>query len=515
MNKTLLALAFAASTLTGYAKTKHIPFQALNAEQSAVGIRNPERGFRLETAVNAASGKDVWQPEKYPSPTAYLNEEILHYASDSASMVQCYFYLTDYSGRKLDTIAFRNMQVYFDRLRQAGMKAVLRFAYETDFAGRASNGPTETDIITHLDQLKPFLERNKDLIFVMQAGLIGAWGEWHSSKHGLENSEQTRRNILTKALWATPAERFLQVRVPVHKELIDSASPDYARISFHDDMIIIKPHKWDGDMHEGTPYFAQIARQGRTVPVDGELPWGNWSTGTDPDDSSGWIVEGTSTARQLFLEHFSTLSLIHNYKEKKGDIEPGDYSMMHWKRTPVTPEYLREQGMPLSENYFLNADGTPAMRTAFDYIRDHLGYRLDLQALKIEGDGRKKPLRLDLSLINRGFATLFNEHEVHFVLVSPDGRVTEFPTGADVHGWYPYAAGGNANAPLTHHVRSDLNVPATVPPGEYKLGLWITDGSPRLKYDARYAVRCANDLPWWVSPDRRYGINILTTVKIK
>jgi len=27
--------------------------------------------------------------------------------------------------------------------------------------------------------LKPFLEKNRDLILVVQAGMIGAWGEWH------------------------------------------------------------------------------------------------------------------------------------------------------------------------------------------------------------------------------------------------------------------------------------------------------------------------------------------------
>ena len=41
------------------------------------------------------------------------------------------------------------------------------------------------------DRLKPFLEENKDVIQVVQAGMIGAWGEWHSSFHGLEKSDDT------------------------------------------------------------------------------------------------------------------------------------------------------------------------------------------------------------------------------------------------------------------------------------------------------------------------------------
>ena len=52
------------------------------------------------------------------------------------------------------------MQTYFDELQKLGKKAVLRFAYERDFMGRAAVGPTGEQILEHLDQLKPFLEKN-------------------------------------------------------------------------------------------------------------------------------------------------------------------------------------------------------------------------------------------------------------------------------------------------------------------------------------------------------------------
>lgn len=49
----------------------------------------------------------------------------------------------------------------FDELQKLGKKAVLRFAYERDFMGRAAVGPTGEQILEHLDQLKPFLEKIK------------------------------------------------------------------------------------------------------------------------------------------------------------------------------------------------------------------------------------------------------------------------------------------------------------------------------------------------------------------
>ena len=106
------------------------------------------------------------------------------------------------------------MGIFFDKLRSLGKKAVLRFAYETQFLGRAATGPTLEDIIRHTEQLKPFLEENKDVIQVVQAGMIGAWGEWHSSFHGLEKSDDTKRTILQHICRMTPEGRAVQIRVP-------------------------------------------------------------------------------------------------------------------------------------------------------------------------------------------------------------------------------------------------------------------------------------------------------------
>src|SRR5580658_10134991 len=41
------------------------------------------------------------------------------------------------------------------------------------------------DVISgHIDQLAPILLKNKDLVFSLEAGFIGTWGEWHDSTSG-------------------------------------------------------------------------------------------------------------------------------------------------------------------------------------------------------------------------------------------------------------------------------------------------------------------------------------------
>lgn len=510
----LLVLAAGSGCTSGM---QHRSFRGIYADDPAgtEGICNPERGFRLEVALDVTEKNYVWAPDKFPDITSYLEDQAAQYVSDSVALVQTYFYLTGAVGKELTEEDFQTMSVFFDKLREMGKKAVLRFAYETQFMGRAATGPTLEDIIRHTEQLKPFLEANKDVIQVVQAGIIGAWGEWHSSFHGLERSDDTKRTILQHICKMTPEGRMIQIRVPAYKNLLDTASADYKRVSFHDDFIVINKHKWDGDMSEGTPYYEQIVRESPYLSVDGELPWGTWSMNEDPDNpEAGWIIDGLQTARRLFLQHFTSLSAIHNYKEKG---TKDKYSMMYWKETPITEAFLRQNRMPVSDGYFRKKDGSAAERNAFDYIRDHLGYRLELREMtapaKLAPDGNN---RIRLSLINRGFSTLFNEHPVYFVLIDPAGKVcTETEVEANVFDWQPYQPSDSLRTPLVHTIEAELNSLPGLLPGSYRLGLWIPDGSDRLKQDARYAIRCANgDVEWWVSEDGKYGVNILGTVEL-
>ncbi|MDR0710975.1 MAG: DUF4832 domain-containing protein, partial [Prevotellaceae bacterium] len=66
--------------------------------------------------------------------------------------------------------------------------------------------------------------------------------------------------------------------------------------------------------------------------------------------------------------------------------------------------------------------------------------------------------------------------------------------------------------PLVHRISASVTLPSTLPAGDYRLALWIPDGSNELRYNPQYAIRCANsDVPWVVTPEG-YGVNTLTIV---
>ncbi len=508
---TLFILLICAYSTTG----QTLKFSGLYADdpEGIHGLYNPERGFRLEVTLDVTHARSMWNPDQYPDITSYLEKQADEYASDNVSLVQSYFYLTGAIGRELTEEEFGTMNIFFDALRRMGKKAVLRFAYETDHMGRATSGPTLDDVAVHTKQLRTILRENKDVIAVIQAGFIGAWGEWHNSFHGLEKSEETKRTILQHICAMTPNDRMIQVRMPAYKNLLHPDSGCYHRVSFHDDLILTDEHPWNEGMQEGAPSYNQIVEESPYLMVDGELPWGEWSMQKDPDSpNSGFLVDGLKTARKLFLQHFTSLSIVHNYKEYGA---PDKYSMMYWKETPVTPGFLRKNRMPFSPAYFKTKDGKNVERNVFDYIRDHLGYRIELQKLKTkkQWDYTKKN-RIELSLVNRGFSTLFNDHPVYFVLIDENGHVCQrIRTRTDVMEWQPYRPNDEFYTPLTHTIKADVQMEGMVEKGTYKLGLWIPDGSEELMFNSRFAIRCANsDVDWWISPDRKYGVNILTTV---
>lgn len=495
-----------------------VEFEGIYADDAhgTCGLYNPGRGFRLETALDVAMDKD-----RPGEQLAQLSEK---YAADSVSLSQSYFYLTFLADKELTESDFATMQAYFDELRRQGKKSVLRFAYEKDFMGRSPIGPTAEQILRHLDQLGPILQANKDLILVVQAGLIGAWGEWHSSIHGLENSEETKRAILEKLLSVVPQEKNVQVRVPEYKNLLKDRPELYNRISFHDDFIVIRPDRWDGDMHEGTANFDQIVKESPYLVVDGELPWGFWSVGADPDSpSAGWIIDGMQAARRLFLQHYTSLSVIHNYKEQHAnnrfdENNPPRYSMIVWKETMLNEDSLKKYRMPISSDYFHLRNGERTERNVFDYVRDHLGYRLELQSLQMPAAlkaGEENSLKL--TLINRGFATVFGEHKVIPVLMDAAGHVTELsPADVNPVDWQPFDPADAECTPLLHTIDLTCGLPQDIVPGNYRLGLWIADASERLMYDSRYAIRCANgNTVWTIADNGRYGINVLTEVEVK
>ena len=173
-----------------------------------------------------------------------------------------------------------------------------------------------------------------------------------------------------------------------------------------------------------------------------------------------------------------------------GDRE-GDMSI--WARTPITPEDLERMEVYASPAWFCDKDGNAVERTQFEYVRDHLGYRLEAKELNIDGEiCAKGDINLQISLVNYGFAPVFNLKS-EFVILDSNGNAITSCLAGDPRDWY------NTDELKTHKISANITLPEEA--GEYKLAF-------RLYNSAGDCAYLANDI------EHLDGYNILTSFEI-
>lgn len=336
----------------------------------------------------------------------------------------------------------------FNRVRAAGIKVVLRFVYNDGTGGDAS----ESQIISHINQLAPVIAKNIDAIAVWQAGFIGLWGEWHSSTNSLDNPT-SHKNIVNALLAALPKERMIQIRTPHFKqELWKDPTPDtlwfsgekQARVGHHNDCFLAST------TDEGT-YLDPASEKDFLEKDIKALPMG-----------------GESCKK-------TTFTTCDNAKKELARFRWSFYNQF-WH-----PDVWTQWG----------AEGCR------DEIGKKLGYRLVLDEAtfaKAVPPGGVLPVKLKIR--NVGYAPMFNPRPLKIVL--DDGKTRYVATvEVDPRKWMP---GG------TFEVSVRLRVPATAMAVRARLELWLPDASMALALRPEYAVRVASKGIW----DEKRGTNVLT-----
>lgn len=353
----------------------------------------------------------------------------------------------------LDAGFLGKLHAGFAAIRAAGLKVILRFLYSSAIGD--PDAP-KARILEHILQLTPVLQANSDVIAVLQAGFIGAWGEWHGSMNGLDNPTD-RGDILHALLDAIPSSRTVQVRTPHFKaefsgpEALSEAEAfsgiDRARLGHQNDAFLAS----DTDM--GTYQF----------PVEA---WKNWVA-----QETRFVPCGGETAA------FSP-------PQTSGPHAVSEMARLHWT-------YLNSLYHPSVIQAWRNEG-------CYEEIASRLGYRISLvEATWSAETAPGGELALAVKLRNDGFAAMVNPRGIRILLSRAGEEYSAALQSVDPRRW----EGGMES---TFTVR--LRVPAQTAPGEYRLALWLPDDAPALRYRPEYAVRFANAAVW----DPFRGSNVLT-----
>ncbi|WP_394776752.1 DUF4832 domain-containing protein [Flavobacterium sp.] len=408
---------------------------------------NPERGFMHTWQVNS---------EGAAMTAASLN----NLKKENVSLILRLYYLEKFKTTALSQTQLDLIKTDFTRLRESGLKCVLRFAY-TD--AQDGSDASVAIISGHLDQLKPILEENKDVIAFVQAGFIGAWGEWYYTTNQL-TTPANKKIILDKLLETFPKEVKIQVRTPKIKQdyvatttAIDASvgygTSNTARLGFHNDCFMASVDDY-GTYINVTAEKTYISNEALFVPTGGET-----CPPTDVPVASCSIAE-----KEMTMLKWTYLNL-----DYYGPV------LQEWRNNNCFTDFERK-----------------------------LGYRLALATSSVKKEAALNgTLEFNALINNSGFAPVYNPKNAYLILrATVNGTVYKKKLSFDVRKVVPK---------VSYEIKESVSL-SEIPAGTYELLLKIEDSSTKLSERPDYAIRLANTGLW----ETATGFNKLSqTVIIK
>ncbi len=414
------------------------PMVLVTLQPTDLDFPGPERGFyRFAT-----------------DPSKITATSLLYVAQEGQRLVYTPADLSAYRTRSLPSSYLNKLETGFANLRKQGLKTVLRFAYnypETEAEYLNAQDATLSRVKSHIQQLQPVLQRNADVIAVMQGGFIGAWGEWHTSSHNLTTPAR-KAAVRDALLQALPAQRLLQVRYPADlarwypepvtlAQWLSSSPPPAARVGLHNDCFLASTDD------VGT-YFAETVAESqalRTYAQKATTVTGAGGETCAPPEPAQARMTCADILREGAAYHMSYLNR---------DYYGGFFAQ--WQAGGCLAEVSRR-----------------------------LGYRVELQTVAHSSTAAHRgTLTWSATLLNQGWARPLNARSLVLSLVDVQGQTTVLPLpGSDLR----QAAPGELL-----RLEGEVALPATLATGTYRVHLGAPDAEASLAANPAYTLRFAN-----------------------
>ena len=426
---------------------------------------NPERGLHVQIYYTSA---DL---NAHASATTILKNR------ETAAKLTLYlhsYYLTDYMESDIPQEFLDRLDTNMNALREGGAKAVLRFSYKysMDNKDKPFNAKPEW-IHRHIDQITPYLQKNADVIYCVQCGFLGSWGEWYYTDNGYrmnptrDEDYEMRWEVLEHMLRALPENRQVALRIPGYKRR-------YLKMRGDTTMSPLTA----AEAHNGT-YKARICGHNDCF-VSSSNDVGTYMNGDKDrdfwaEDSKYTIMGGETCEKTSYSNGTNALKEMRKF---------------HWSY--INRDY-RE-----SVTSMWRSDGT------MDTILTRIGYRLVLDKAILTAKPKVgTEYKAYFQLRNVGFAAPMNKRDVELIFVSTEtGKKYVFPqTSVDPRFWLPEE----------EHKFTLSAMLTDVEPGQYKLYLNLPDPYPSIHNNPLYSIRLANNNVW----EEATGYNYLTTINVE
>jgi len=415
--------------------------QTINYTEDTSVIFNPERGWQKYTDNNSTLSSSTLNSWKN--------------GVDKVSVIYRGFYLNNFINSNISQSYLDGLQADFNLIRNAEMKVLVRFSY-TQSTSCTTCQPTKAQILSHIQQLLPVLNANKDVIFALQIGFIGAYGEWYytnstefgnQSYTGYTNAQwQNRKEICDALLNNTDIQ--LQLRYPYAKNKM-----------------------YGNNYLENAGYFNDAFLN--IYGDEGFFPIGQNAT-------------PSQTQINEVLQQTVSNSMV------------GETNGLNTPRTDCTnavAELNLYNYTLLNRDYYLPVINNWVSQGCYDQITKSLGYRFIMKSATFTSDSHN--LHAELSVRNDGFTTPFKKRNVFLVFKNVQtGVLYKYLINTDIKTWF---------YELT--VPTDVDT-STLPDGNYTTYLYLPDNNLT---SSNYAIRLANLNMW----DSTNGLNNLNYQFVK
>lgn len=349
----LLVIAVLALFVLATGKTE------MTFEESGRELNNPMRGYYIQ--VDSAKHKRI----------ADLDEVRLVFLA---------FDIESFADGPISEEKIEELRNALETAEESGKAIIFRAAY--GFKSDVTEPDNLQTISLHIQQISEVLNKFAGNIVVVQAGMYGAYGEWHSSIYLEKHEEDAKENrLFLLQQW----EKYLdhQIKVAVRRpRFIREASEKgvlKARLGLHNDALL----STDSDM--GTYDDPEMDRES-------ELIW-----------SSNELEELINGGEMPTPGVYSKPENAHS-----------EFQKLHL--TYLNLKYNEEILNQWEETEFLSSN-------AKNYIGDHLGYRLYISGIEY-----RKPvlnlksflsgIQMEVELCNSGYAPLGRQYKVYTVIKS-------------------------------------------------------------------------------------------------
>ena len=348
----------------------------------------------------------------------------------------------------LSAAMLKNINTRIAAFAGTGIRLMVRFTYNFGPIGPGAMDAPIDVISKHIDQVAPILLQNRDLIFAVEAGFIGTWGEWHDSTNG-NDTAAAHKIVLDKELSYFKGLFPILVREPGDLIQYNGSLTPSSGLGLHDD------------------YYASNTTDAGT--------WQNCDKGAGfcvpqytSDQLRSYAASVSSTT--MFAGEFGAL-----YPPLQSCSALDEYSYTYHAQSitlqtdPATiGTELENEGCALS---FYNKVGT----------------RIELQEATIDGSpSANGQLHLALTLANTGYGRVIRPRPVTLLFVSAGKVVAEFPISlADMDLRQLEASA----TPVSQTYKINVTLPPAFPiSGSVSTVLLIPDPAPSLTSQPAYAL---------------------------